>query len=132
MKPQKLTQRQQQVLTALTTAGKPQSAYTLLDNLREEGFRVPLQVYRALNSLTRAGLVHKLESINAFVACAHTHPHKHGLAAFTICDECGQADEFSDDIIEARLRQVADAKAFTLEHTIIEMRGVCENCNAVG
>lgn len=128
MKSPKLTQRQQQVLTALTTAGKPQSAYTLLDTLREEGFRVPLQVYRALNSLTRAGLVHKLESINAFVACAHTHPHKHGLAAFTICDECGQADEFSDDTIEARLRHVADTKAFTLEHTIIEMRGVCENC----
>lgn len=129
MKPQKLTPRQQQVLTALTSAGKPQSAYTLLDTLRAEGFRVPLQVYRALSALTQAGLVHKLESINAFVACAHTHPHRHGLAAFTICDKCGQADEFSDDTIEERLGQIADARTFALAHTIIEMRGVCEACS---
>lgn len=129
IKTEKLTKRQRQVLTALTTAGRPQSAYTLLDRLRDDGFNVPLQVYRALNALIDIGLVHKLESINAFIACAHTHPHRHGMAAFTICDQCGRADEFSDDAIEHRLNHVADARQFRLAHTIIEMRGVCADCS---
>jgi hypothetical protein len=48
--------------------------------LRDDGFRAPLQVYRALDKLLAAGLVHRLESINSFVACAHPHPHVHGMA----------------------------------------------------
>lgn len=126
----KLSNRQRQVLAALTDAGRPQSAYTLLDTLRGEGFRVPLQVYRALRALIDAGLVHKLESINAFVACAHHHPHQSGVAAFTICDGCGQADEFADDVIETRLSAVAASRAFALAHTIIEMRGLCARCSS--
>ncbi len=125
-----LTERQQQVLTALTKAERPLSAYALLDNLRDNGFRVPLQVYRALNALIKAGLVHKLESINAFIACTHRHPHKHGLAAFTICDQCGLAAEFSDATIETQLGHIADQSDFDLAHTIIEMRGLCTNCRS--
>jgi|SRR5690625_467695 len=123
-----LTKRQQQVLTALTRAERPLSAYALLDDLRDSGFRVPLQVYRALNALIKAGLVHKLESINAFIACTHRHPHKHGLAAFTICDECGQANEFSDAIVDKQLAHIADNAQFDRAHTIIEMRGLCGSC----
>ncbi len=129
MKRKKLTQRQQQVLDALTAAGRPQSAYTLLDTLRDQGFRVPLQIYRALNALIDVGMVHKLESINSFVACAHGHPHGHGMAAFTICDQCGRADEFADDVVEAQLKQLAHDRRFQLSQTIIEMRGTCEDCS---
>lgn len=123
-----LTRNQQLVLNALATAGKPQSAYTILDHLRAAGFRAPLQVYRALNKLIERGYVHKLESINSFVACAHPHEHQHGVVAFAICDRCGQADEFSDEVVEARLQHWAACSHFKLTQSIIELRGVCQGC----
>ncbi|MCB1460156.1 MAG: transcriptional repressor, partial [Nitratireductor sp.] len=66
-----LTRNQLLVLNALVAAGGPLSAYGILDQLREEGFRAPLQVYRALEKLVDQGKVHRLESLNAFVACSH-------------------------------------------------------------
>ena len=123
-----LTRNQRLVLDALTTAGKPQSAYTVLDELRDAGFRAPLQVYRALNQLIERGFVHKLESINSFVTCAHPHEHEHGVVAFAICDQCGSADEFSDDLVEQRLGDWASASHFKLAQSIIELRGVCNKC----
>ncbi|MCC2690339.1 MAG: zur, partial [Rhizobiaceae bacterium] len=63
----KLTRNQQLVLARLEAASGPVSAYGLLDQLRDDGFRAPLQVYRALEGLIKGGLVHRLESLNAFV-----------------------------------------------------------------
>lgn len=127
-----LTKNQALVLSALTSAEGPASAYSLLDQLRAAGFRAPLQVYRALDKLIEYGLVHRLESLNSFVACAHTHEHphghRHGLVAFAICDTCGQVDEFSDATVEKRLRGWASDNAFKLCKTTIEMRGTCADC----
>ena len=67
-----LTKNQTLVMGALSQAKGPLSAYTILDELRDDGFRAPLQVYRALEKLVELGLVHRLESLNAFVACQHT------------------------------------------------------------
>jgi len=66
-----LTKNQSLVFDILTKAEAPLSAYTILDKLRDQGFRAPLQVYRALDKLLEYGVVHRLESINSFVACAH-------------------------------------------------------------
>lgn len=128
MPSKELTRNQRLVLDALATAGKPQSAYTVLDALRDEGFRAPLQVYRALDRLIERGFVHRLESVNSFVTCAHPHQHEHGMVAFAICDQCGSADEFSDDMVEQRLKDWALASHFRLAQSIIELRGVCEMC----
>ena len=125
-----LTKNQTLVLDALSKTDGPLSAYSLLDELRVHGFRAPLQVYRALDKLMEFGLVHRLESINSFVACAHPHDHRHGLIAFAICNDCGQVDEFSDDVVEQRLTGWAQDHAFKLAKTTIEMRGTCANCIA--
>jgi Fur family zinc uptake transcriptional regulator len=125
-----LTRNQALVLDALTKADGPLSAYTILDRLREEGLRAPLQVYRALDKLLAAGLVHRLETLNAFVACAHPHGHNHGLIAFAICEGCGQVDEFSDEIVRERLGAWSTARGFKAEKTMIEIRGHCANCLA--
>ena len=71
-----LTRNQLCVLERLEASSGPLSAYTLLDQLRENGFRAPLQVYRALDTLIKGGFVHRLESLNAFVACAEPHDHR--------------------------------------------------------
>ena len=123
-----LTRNQLMVLERLEVAAAPLSAYTLLDQLRDQGFRAPLQVYRALDKLVEFGLVHRLESINSFVACAHQHDHDHGPIAFAICGECGGVDEFSDAIVEERLRGWSRDHGFRLEKTVIEMRGTCAQC----
>lgn len=123
-----LTRHQTLVLDALARAEGPASAYALLDQLREEGLRAPPQVYRALEKLIEYGLVHKLESLNSFVACAHPHEHRHGLIAFAICDTCGQVSEFSDAAIEKRLKGWADANSFRIGSTAIEVRGTCAGC----
>lgn len=124
-----LTKNQALVLGVLERAEAPLSAYGLLDQLREHGLRAPLQVYRALDKLVELGLVHRLESINSFVACAHPHDHGHGLIAFAICDTCGGVDEFADAVVEQRLTGWSRDHAFKLGRTTIEMRGTCAGCS---
>ena len=100
-----LTKNQALVFDVLEKAEGPLSAYTILDKLRDHGFRAPLQVYRALEKLLEYGVVHRLESINSFVACAHPgeNCHSHGIVAFAICESCGQVMEFHDHEVDHRL-----------------------------
>lgn len=126
-----LTRNQTLVLNALSGAGSPQSAYDILDRLRGDGFRAPLQVYRALEKLIEFGLVHRLESINSFVACSTPHDHEahqHGVTAFAICDSCGNVAEFHDQAIEHRLQEWQKASHFRPAKTTIEIRGTCKAC----
>lgn len=127
-----LTRNQGLVLDALCRAEAPLSAYTILDRLREEGFRAPLQVYRALDKLLELGLVHRLESINAFVACAHPHEHERGLIAFAICRACGRVEEFCDETVERRLDRWARSHSFRPQRTTIELSGTCVACAEEG
>ena len=125
-----LTKNQALVMGALAHSDGPLSAYTILDKLRDQGFRAPLQVYRALDKLLEYGMVHRLESLNAFVACTcpHEHEHDHGVTAFTICEGCGQVTEFHDEAIEERLSALVRAQNFKTEKTTIEIRGHCKSC----
>ena len=126
--PTDLTRNQGLVLGALNHSEAPLSAYDILDRLRADGLRAPLQVYRALDKLVERGLAHRLESLNAFVACADEHCHRKGLIAFAICEGCGKVDEFADQVIEERLGNWAGAKGFKVERTTMEIRGKCEAC----
>jgi Fur family zinc uptake transcriptional regulator len=128
--PADLTRNQALVLNALSDSRGPLSAYDILDRLRGDGLRAPLQIYRALDKLVERGLAHRLESLNAFVACADAHCHRKGLIAFAICEDCGQVDEFSDAVIEERLGSWARATGFKVERTTMEIRGKCEACAA--
>ncbi|RUM97166.1 transcriptional repressor [Pseudaminobacter arsenicus] len=126
-----LTKNQLRVLEKLETAAGPLSAYTLLDLLRDQGFRAPLQVYRALDGLMNAGFVHRLESMNAFVACSEPHDHNHRLIAFAICDTCGQVEEFSDEKIGKQLDAWVGSTGFSAKKAVIEFRGICARCAAL-
>jgi Fur family transcriptional regulator, zinc uptake regulator len=125
-----LTRNQSLVLDRLTHAEGPMSAYDILGELRVEGIKAPLQVYRALDKLLEKGLAHRLESLNAFVVCAEPHCHSHGLIAFAICENCGRVDEFADDVVRERLDLWTRTEAFTPRRTTVEIRGVCAGCSA--
>ena len=128
--PTDLTRNQGLVLGALNQTGGPLSAYDILDRLRGDGLRAPLQVYRALDKLVERGLAHRLESLNAFVACADEHCHRKGLIAFAICEGCNKVEEFADAVIEERLGSWAKKTGFKVERTTMEIRGKCGVCLA--
>lgn len=123
-----LTRNQSLVLDQLSEAVGPMSAYDILGKLGDEGIKAPLQVYRALDKLLEKGLAHRLESLNAFVACAEPHCHRAGIIAFAICETCGQVSEFSDFVMRQRLEGWADTSGFHATKTTVEIRGQCAAC----
>lgn len=127
--PADLTKNQSLVLDALADANGPLSAYSILDLLRDHGLRAPLQVYRALDKLVEAGLVHRLESLNAFVACRHPSCEDHETTAFMICETCGQVSEFTDPALARRLKALATETGFRVSRSTVELRGLCQACN---
>ena len=125
-----LTRNQSLVMGALSQAGAPLGAYTILDRLRDRGLRAPLQGYRALDKLVELGMVHRLESLNAFVACRHPECENRGIIAFTICERCGRVAETTDDNLARRLKVMAKQAEFSLQSSIVELRGVCRACRS--
>ena len=126
----KLTRNQQLVFDALSDSKTPLSAYTLLDQLRGSGFRAPLQVYRALEKLIDNGQVHRLESLNSFVACQHSDCDQHKTIAFAICDSCEKVAELTDTKLSSLVRSISSNSHFKLENSVVELRGKCETCAA--
>jgi Fur family zinc uptake transcriptional regulator len=124
----RLSATQTRVKALLDEASGPLSAYDLLDRMRVHGAITPPTVYRALDALIAAGFVHRLESLNAYVACRHEHSHH--LAAFAICENCGAVTEFTDSQIGRRLSGWSAAHAFRPKQVTLEMRGYCEACAA--
>ncbi len=126
----RLTKNQSLVFGAISHANVPMSAYTILDYLRDEGFRAPLQVYRALEKLIEFGMVHRLESLNAFVACQQHDCDSHSTVAFAICEKCGKVAEIADEGLPANLENLARNHHFGLKKSTVELRGICEGCQA--
>lgn len=123
-----LTRNQRLVLEAVGNSASPQSAYDLLDKLRPHGIKAPLQVYRALDHLLARGLVHKLESMSAFVACQHPSDEGSAATVFMICDGCGAVSERTNACISGDLRKLAMTDGFRVAHASIELHGHCGKC----
>ena len=128
-----LTPLRRRVLELLLDAPGPAKAYDLLTQLGDDsGAAKPPTIYRALEFLLQVGLAHKIESLNAFVACSDPHDHgthAHGVTAFAICEDCGAVSEFHDDVIETRLTAWQKTQHFKPEKTTIEIRGHCRACS---
>lgn len=125
-----LTRNQTLVLHALAEAKTPLSAYTILERLHGAGLKGPPQIYRALKKLLDCGLIHRLESLNAFVACSHGQCSRERTVAFAICDDCGCVSEFSDGAVEEWLCAWSKGNGFRLARTTIEIHGSCADCLA--
>src|SRR5687768_14431335 len=98
----RLTPQRRRVLELVWTSHAPVGAYALLDALRQSGIRAqPPTVYRALEFLVSHGLVHRLESQNAFVGCIS--PARLHAAQFLICTKCRAAAELEDAEIDAAI-----------------------------
>lgn len=115
------------IVEALRGVGRPLSAYELIEEVRGKGVSAPPTVYRALQRLIEDGLAHRLESLNAFVAC--DHPHHHGKAVFAICDACGSVKEFDNPAAVKNLQAWAGKNDFKVRSMTMEIRGRCGDCS---
>ena len=122
-----LSKNQQLVFNLLKEEGVKMSAYEILDKLRGSGISAPPTVYRALSSLISEGLVHKIESLNAFIACDHSHEAEDSFY-LQICDDCGETKEYSDKKIYSQIHKQTERKNFKITKTTVEIRGQCEDC----
>jgi Fur family zinc uptake transcriptional regulator len=125
---QRLTPIRRDVLVALLASHRPLGAYEIMDRLAPDGPRpAPITVYRALEFLRENGLVHRIESRNAFVACVHAHAAGE-LVVFLICERCGTVGEAASDEVAVKLRSAARAVGFTPKSPVIEISGICTHC----
>lgn len=117
------------IMRLLSRMGRPVSAYALLEGLKLGAERrvYPQTVYRALNALIERGLVHKLGSVNAFLACAHPDRPHDGI--HLICDACGDSEEIVDARIAALLNKAAGSAHFKAQRQAIELHGTCRRCS---
>lgn len=120
-----LTDIRRRVLEILLQQHKALGAYEILDTLREEGRAAqPPVAYRALDFLVAHGFAHRVERLNAFVACAH--PGKAHSAAFLICRSCKKVAEIEG--ARQALASAAQETGFELEAAVVEAEGICPNC----
>jgi len=125
---QRLTPIRRQVLEVLLGSHKPLGAYEIIERADGKSARpAPITVYRALNFLRGQGLVHRIESRNAFVACVNNHASG-DLVVFLICERCGAVGEAPAASIAENLKSAARAAGFTPKTPVIEISGVCAHC----
>ena len=126
---QRLTPIRRRVLEVLLESHKPLGAYEIIERSAASGAArpAPITVYRALDFLRDNGLVHRIESRNAFVACVGHHGSE-DLVVFLLCDKCGEVGEASSAAVADQLKAAARTAGFTPKAPVIEITGVCAHC----
>jgi Fur family transcriptional regulator, zinc uptake regulator len=123
----RLTALRSHVLELIWQSHQPVGAYELLDILKSERRNAqPPTIYRALNFLLNLGLIHRIESLNAYVGC--DTPHTNHNTQFLICSGCGAAAEISDVRLDKAINALAKDAKFSVNHRSIEVEGQCPNC----
>lgn len=125
----RLTPVRRRVLEILLAEHKATGAYEVLGRLRAEGLgSQPPVAYRALDFLVRHGFAHRVERLNAFIAC--THLENRHAPAFLICRSCDRVVEAEADPRAGELGRAARASGFVIERTVREAVGLCPACAA--
>lgn len=125
----RLTPVRRRVLEILLEAHRAMGAYDVLDRLAEEGYgRQPPVAYRALDFLVEHGFAHRIQRLNAYVACAH--PGQAHAPVFLICRQCASVAEAPGARVRAALEAGAAAAGFRVERATVEALGLCPACQA--
>ena len=121
---ERFTPLREHVLELVIEDGGAVKAYDLLDRLKPgRGSPKPPTVYRALDFLSRLGLIHRVEALNAFIACDHSHEGE--LAEFFICEDCSAVEErHAHDHAECK------PSGFEIKRSVVEHYGTCGDCRA--
>ena len=123
----KLTKIRRQVLEIIWSQHHPIGAYDVLQKLQQAGHKpAPPTAYRALDFLVQAHLIHRIESLNAYIGCpSPDHSHQ---CQFFICSDCGNIAELNNPEISQALTNGADSLGFETRQSVIEIHGLCHDC----
>ena len=116
----RLTAARRKVLSILLEAHEAMGAYDILGRL--DG-AAPPAAYRALSFLTEHGFAHRIERLNAYIACSHPGERHH--PTFLICRSCHKVAETES---RSSIATAARAAGFTVEQTVMEAEGICPTC----
>ena len=126
----KFTPIRRKVLELVWESHKPAKAYDILKKLaKDKSALMPPTVYRALDFLLQNGLVHKINTLNAFVGCSH--PGRHKQCYFLICTHCDEVTECCTAKLGKAIGTSAKDNFFTMESASLEIQGTCKSCSAV-
>ncbi len=139
----RLTKLRRSVLEQVAASHKAIGAYQILDNLAADGQKLaPISIYRSLDFLQEAGLIHRLESTNSYFACQRNfdedltglkslEKHKCSSKAplvFLICEDCGIIAEIEDTPIDDIIQSVVRNEDFLVDRSQLEIKGICSSC----
>ena len=102
------------------------SAESIYKTLLNDGEEIGLAtVYRVLTQFEAAGLVerHHFESGQAVFELNEKGHHDH-----IVCISCGKVEEFYDEMIEARQKEVARDKGYEVTDHSLTLYGKCPEC----
>ncbi len=114
------------VLALLKKSKIPLTAYDILGKLQNAGVKAPQTVYRALDSLLERGLIHRIQSLGAFVAC-HNDEQDHGTQ-FAVCRKCNKVLEIHNHSICKSIKEIGTKINFHIEREMLELIGICGDC----
>ena len=123
----RLTPQRSRILEIVWNSHQPILAYEVLRILRQEKINAePPTVYRALDFLLENCLIHKIESLNAYIGC--NHADRQHVSQFLICTQCKEVTEVDSNIMGKAISDIAGQQQFTVEHQTIEISGLCHDC----
>lgn len=121
----RLTKTRRRILEMVWQSHQPRKAYDLLTELSQEetGSAKPPTVYRALDFLQEMGLVHKVDSLNAYIGCNGQHTHQ-----YLVCQQCGDVADIHDHTLAEAVLKKAAENGFRVSNPTIEIKGQCKRC----
>lgn len=123
-----LTTIRQQVLALIWDSHKAVKAYDLLDRIKPlQQAAKPATIYRALDFLIEQGLIHRVESLNAFIGCRCSGQQHEQL--LLICKRCEEVEERPAIHVMKTLAQEAEYAGFIMHSKAVELHGICAKCN---
>ncbi len=123
---QRFTATRRRVFELIWQQHKPIGAYEILEKLQQDGRAAPPTVYRALDFLLDLGLIHRINSLNAYVGCIHPgYPHD---GQFLICKACKSFAELDSSLITTAIEQSAADADFEVHQHTVEIMGLCPHC----
>lgn len=125
----RVTEPRVNVFNILKKAKKPLTAYEILDKVAEKkATPKPPTIYRAIEFLIEQHLVHRIESLNAYILCQSNH--KHEGSQFMICTSCGKVDESHLCHMPQEIVKKSEKIGFAPSRWNFEIYGECQSCQA--
>ncbi|MEW5963338.1 MAG: Fur family transcriptional regulator [Pseudomonadota bacterium] len=125
----RFTGLREQVFAEIAAVHGSIGAYEILDRLADKGTRLaPISVYRSIDALLDAGVIHRLESKNAYFACRRHEHAKDGRPIFLVCELCGGVAEVPAQAVFDQINETARGAGFEAKVKFVEVSGTCAKC----